>query len=118
MMAKDVVRMRSQMANFYKMKAQMQSVGMQMQASYLFSIFRNTTICLHVLLGGLIFHCCLLFLNTSLPVGSKIPPVGPLLYLYQSHVASSVFGKTCAVSIWLFVMICLTCSHATKAHSP
>lgn len=33
MMAKDVVRMRGQITNFYKMRVQMQSVSMQMQAS-------------------------------------------------------------------------------------
>lgn len=30
-MAKDVVRVRGQVTNFYKMRAQMQSVAMQMQ---------------------------------------------------------------------------------------
>lgn len=32
-MARDVVRMRGQITNFYKMRAQMQSVSMQMQVS-------------------------------------------------------------------------------------
>lgn len=32
-MAKDVVRMRGQITKFYKMRAQMQSVSMQMQVS-------------------------------------------------------------------------------------
>ena len=34
-MAKDVVRMRGQVTQFYKMRAQMQSVSMQMQVKFI-----------------------------------------------------------------------------------